>query len=59
LYILNNSSNIDDYDGIESTEKYLLYCNDPHYKNKLHQFAKTEIYNKSKKYIKILILIKS
>ena len=44
--------NIDDYEGEDTKEKYLLYCNnendDNNYKEKLHNIAKSEIYNKSK-----------
>ena len=49
--------NIDDYEGEDTKEKYILYCNkhcnpndddDNNYKEKLHNIAKSEIYNKSK-----------
>lgn len=44
----DNTHNIDDYEGEDTKEKYLLYCNNSDYKNKLENLAKSEVYNKSK-----------
>jgi len=44
----DNSENIDDYDGIDAKEKYVLYCNEKNYKEKLENIAKSECYNNSK-----------
>ena len=40
--------NIDDYEGDDVKEKYILYCNEDSYKNKLQTVAKSECYNKTK-----------
>ena len=44
----NNYLDIDDYEGEDIKEKYILYCNKKEYKDKLHTIAKSEIYNKTK-----------
>jgi hypothetical protein len=44
----NNSKNIDDYDGIDAKEKYVLYCNEKNYKEKLEKIAKSAVYMKNK-----------
>ena len=44
----DNSTNIDDYDGIDAKEKYVLYCNEKNYKEKLEKIAKSAVYMKNK-----------
>ena len=44
----DNGVNIEDYDGINTKEKYILYCNEKNYKEKLESLAKSECYNKTK-----------
>ena len=44
----DNSKNIDDYDGIDAKEKYVLYCNEKNYKEKLEKIAKNAVYMKNK-----------
>ena len=44
----NNSENIDDYNGEDTREKYILYCNENNYKDKLENIAKSECYNNTK-----------
>jgi len=44
----DNTENIENYEGEDTNEKYLLYCNETEYKKKLNNMAKSEIYNKSK-----------
>ena len=44
----DNSKNIDDYDGIDAKEKYVLYCNEKNYKEKLEKIAKSAVYMKNK-----------
>ena len=44
----DNTENIENYEGEDTNEKYLLYCNEIEYKKKLNNMAKSEIYNKSK-----------
>ena len=44
----NNYLDIDDYEGEDIKEKYILYCNKKEYKDKLQTIAKSEIYNKTK-----------
>ena len=43
-----NTDSIDDYDGEDTKEKYVLYCNEKNYKDKLENLAKSEVYNKSR-----------
>jgi len=43
-----NTDSIDEYDGEDTKEKYVLYCNEKNYKDKLESIAKSEIYNKTK-----------
>tara|TARA_B100000925_G_scaffold290759_1_gene276744 strand:- start:491 stop:1360 length:870 start_codon:yes stop_codon:yes gene_type:complete len=43
-----NTDSIDEYDGEDTKEKYVLYCNEKNYKDKLENLAKSEVYNKSK-----------
>ena len=43
-----NTENIDEYDGEDTKEKYVLYCNEKNYKDKLESIAKSEVYNKSR-----------
>ena len=45
---IDNGVNIEDYDGINTKEKYILYCNEKNYKEKLESLAKSECYNKTK-----------
>jgi len=44
----DNTENIENYDGENANEKYVLYCNEENYKDKLENMAKSEIYNKTK-----------
>jgi len=44
----DDTININDYDGEDAKEKFILYCNETEYKKKLNNIAKSEIYNKSK-----------
>ena len=44
----NNTDDIDDYEGDDTKEKYVLYCNKKNYKDKLEGIAKSQIYNNSK-----------
>ena len=44
----DNTININDYEGEDAKEKFILYCNENNYKDKLQNMAKSEIYNKSK-----------
>jgi len=44
----DNSKNIDDYDGIDAKEKYVLYCNEKNYKEKLEKISKNAVYMKNK-----------
>ena len=44
----NNYLDIDDYEGEDIKEKYILYCNKKEYKDKLQTIAKSEVYNKTK-----------
>ena len=44
----DDTININDYDGEDAKEKFILYCNETEYKKKLNNMAKSEIYNKSK-----------
>jgi len=44
----DNTENIENYDGENINEKYVLYCNEGNYKEKLESVAKSEIYNKTK-----------
>mgnify|MGYP001276497232 FL=1 len=44
----DNTININDYEGEDAKEKFILYCNETEYKKKLNNIAKSEIYNKSK-----------
>jgi len=44
----NNYLDIDDYEGEDIKEKYILYCNKKNYKDKLQTIAKSEVYNKTK-----------
>ena len=44
----DNTKNIENYDGENTNEKYVLYCNEGNYKEKLESVAKSEIYNKTK-----------
>jgi hypothetical protein len=44
----DNTDNIDEYNGEDIKEKYVLYCNKKNYKDKLETIAKSEIYNKTK-----------
>ena len=44
----DNTDNIDEYNGEDTKEKYVLYCNKRKYKDKLETIAKSEIYNKTK-----------
>ena len=44
----DNTENIENYDGENTNEKYVLYCNEGNYKEKLENVAKSEIYNKTK-----------
>lgn len=44
----NNTDDIDDYEGNDTKEKYVLYCNKKNYKDKLEGIAKSQIYNNSK-----------
>ena len=44
----DNTDNIDEYYGEDTKEKYVLYCNERKYKDKLETIAKSEIYNKTK-----------
>ena len=44
----NNYLDIDDYEGENIKEKYILYCNKKDYKDKLQTIAKSEVYNKTK-----------
>ena len=43
-----NTENIDEYEGEDTKEKYVLYCNEKNYKDKLESIAKSEVYNKSR-----------
>tara|TARA_B100000900_G_scaffold48665_2_gene36021 strand:+ start:2358 stop:3221 length:864 start_codon:yes stop_codon:yes gene_type:complete len=43
-----NTDSIDEYDGEDTKEKYVLYCNEKNYKDKLENLAKSEVYNKSR-----------
>jgi hypothetical protein len=43
----NNYLDIDDYEGEDIKEKYILYCNKKEYKDKLQTIAKSEVYNKT------------
>ena len=43
-----NTNSIDEYNGKDTKEKYVLYCNEKNYKEKLENLAKSEIYNKTK-----------
>ena len=47
-YAFDNTENIENYDGENTNEKYVLYCNEGNYKEKLESVAKSEIYNKTK-----------
>ena len=49
----DNGVNIEDYDGINTKEKYILYCNEKNYKEKLESLAKSECYNKTKELYKM------
>ena len=44
----DNTESIDNYNGEDAKEKYVLYCNEEKYKEKLENVAKSEIYNKTK-----------
>ena len=44
----NNTNDIDDYEGDDTKEKYVLYCNKKNYKDKLEGIAKSQVYNNSK-----------
>ena len=44
----DNTENIENYDGENANEKYVLYCNEENYKDKLENMAKSEIHNKTK-----------
>jgi hypothetical protein len=44
----NNTDDIDDYEGDDTKEKYVLYCNKKNYKDKLEGIAKSQVYNNSK-----------
>ena len=43
-----NTDSIDEYDGEDTKEKYVLYCNEKNYKDKLESIAKSEVYNNTK-----------
>ena len=43
-----NTDSIHEYDGEDTKEKYVLYCNEKNYKDKLESVAKSEIYNNTK-----------
>ena len=43
----NNYLDIDDYEGEDIKEKYILYCNKKEYKDKLQTIAKSEVYKKT------------
>ena len=44
----NKTDNIEEYHGEDTNEKYVMYCNEGNYKEKLEDMAKSEVYNKSK-----------
>ena len=44
----DNTININDYEGEDAKEKFILYCNENNYKDKLQNVAKGEVYNNTK-----------